>query len=452
MTDRTRTDHARCRPAPAARKLALVAAVLLATLTPAASAAAGPDDPAEGPPAAGGGSGQDPVRVVTGAEQLVERGGAQLAGQRVGLLTNPTGVLPDLRHLVDVLHDSASGNASGNVNLVAVFGPEHGFRGAAPAGQSGGSFRDPATGLPVYDTYQKRGQELAAIFTRAGVDTVVFDIQDVGARFYTYIWSMFDAMEAAALAGTRFVVLDRPNPVTGTRAEGPVLRPAYATFVGRQPIAQRHGMTAGELALLFNGEFLPQTIGRRVELEVVELRGWRRDMWWEETGLPWVLPSPNMPTVDTAVVYPGTCLLEGTNLSEGRGTTRPFELLGAPWIDHRLAAALNAADLPGVAFREAWFQPTASKYAGQTAGGVQVHVTDRDAFDPIRTALTILAEVKRLYPTRFAWREDRWIDKLTGSDVVRRMIDAGAEPDEVVAAWQTDLRKFEQVRARYLLY
>jgi uncharacterized protein YbbC (DUF1343 family) len=410
-------------------------AVLLAAVLPASARLA-----EDGPTAD-----QQP-RVRTGIEMLMEDRYAPLRGQKVGIITNPTGILPDLRHEVDVMA------ASDEVDLVAVFGPEHGFRGTAQAGGSEGFYSDPKTGLPVYDTYGKSGQALADIFTRSGVDTILFDIQDVGARFYTFIWTMFDSMEAAALAGKRFVVLDRPNAVTGLRAEGPVLRPAYATFVGRQPIAQRHGMTVGELARLFNDRFLPGTVGRQVALDVVEMRGWRRTMWYDDTGLPWVPPSPNMPTVDTAAVYPGTCLFEGTNLSEGRGTTRPFELIGAPYVDHRWADALNAAGLPGVRFREAYFTPTFSKYANQTVGGVQVYVTDRDAFDPIRTAVTMIVEAKRLYPAGFAWRADNWIDKLTGSDRVRTMVNAGADADAVVAAWQDELRAFAALRESYLIY
>ena len=334
------------------------------------------------------------------------------------------------------------------MDLVAVFGPEHGFRGTAQAGGSEGRYDDPATGLPVYDTYLKSGQPLADVFTASGVDTIVFDIQDAGARFYTYIWTLYDCMEAAALAGKRFVVLDRPNPVTGRAALGPVLDPAFATFVGRREIAQAHGMTVAELALLFNAEFLAE---QPVELDIVKMSGWRRSDFFDETGLPWVPPSPNMPTPDTALVYSGTCLFEGTNLSEGRGTTRPFELLGAEGIDHRWAAAANALDLPGVAFREAYFAPTFSKFQGKTVGGVQLHVQDREVFDPVRTGIALLVTAKQTW-SGFAWRSDNWIDKLTGNTRVRTMIDAGADTDEVVGAWAADLAAFRAVRKRYLQY
>ncbi|MFJ7067396.1 exo-beta-N-acetylmuramidase NamZ domain-containing protein [Streptomyces sp. NPDC101115] len=399
----------------------------------AVAAGAGPAA-ADAPPGRG-------RRVRTGFERLAADGYAQLAGRRVGVVTNPTGISADARHVVDVMH------ADERVDLVAVFGPEHGFRGTAQAGGSEGRYDDPATGLPVYDTYLKSGQPLADVFTASGVDTVVFDIQDVGARFYTYIWTLYDCMVAASLAGKRFVVLDRPNPVTGRAALGPVLDRAFATFVGREPIAQAHGMTVAELARLFNGEFL----AKPVPLETVAVSGWGRDDFFDATGLPWVPPSPNMPTPDTALVYSGTCLFEGTNLSEGRGTTRPFELLGAEGIDGRWAEAANALDLPGVRFREAYFAPTFSKFQGKTVGGVQVMVHDREVFDPVRTGIALLVSARRSW-SGFAWRADNWIDKLTGSTRVRTLIDAGATADEVVAAWETDLAAFRAVRREYLMY
>jgi uncharacterized protein YbbC (DUF1343 family) len=380
-------------------------------------------------------------RRRTGFENLAAAGYAQLSGARVGIVTNPTGITRDVRHIVDVMH------ADTRVDLRAVFGPEHGFRGTAQAGGSEGRYEDPATGLPVHDTYLKSGQALADIFTASGVDTVVFDIQDVGARFYTYIWTLYDCMEAAGLAGKRFVVLDRPNPVTGRAALGPVLHREFATFVGRQPISQAHGMTVVELARLFNGEFLTTP----VELDAVLMTGWRRSEWYDAWWLPWVPPSPNMPTPDTALVYSGTCLFEGTNLSEGRGTTRPFELLGAEGVDGRWAAAANQLALPGVRFREAYFAPTFSKFQGRTIGGVQVHVHDRDVFDPVRTGIALLVTAKRVW-SGFAWRPDNWIDKLTGSTLVRTMIDGGADTDEVVAGWERELAAFRRVRGKYLVY
>ncbi|MEU6081128.1 DUF1343 domain-containing protein [Streptomyces sp. NPDC047108] len=414
------------------------AGALAAGVSPA-SAAEGMHGGSAYTPGGGGG------RVRTGFDRLAASGYRLLDGQRVGMVTNPTGVTADVRHIVDVMHPDD------RVNLTAVFGPEHGFRGTAQAGGSEGRYDDPATGLPVFDTYQKSGQALADIFTESRVDTVVFDIQDAGARFYTYIWTLFDCMVAAVLAGKRVVVLDRPNPVTGRNAYGPVLDKAYATFVGREPIAQAHGMTVAELALLFNAEFVPSAAGRAADLEIVEMSGWRRDDFFDTTGLPWVPPSPNMPTPETALVYSGTCLFEGTNLSEGRGTTRPFELLGAEGIDRRWAEAAGDLDLPGVHFREAYFTPTFSKFQGKTVGGVQLHVHDRAAYDPVRTGIGLLVTAKRVW-SGFAWREDKWIDKLTGSATVRTMIDDGADTDDVVRAWRERLAEFRAVRKKYLRY
>ena len=405
------------------------------SLLAATTAAAGISAP---PPAEASRPGQ---RLRTGFERLASTGYKTLAGQKIGVVTNPTGVTEDARHIVDVMH------ADDRVDLRAVFGPEHGFRGTAQAGGSEGRHDDPATGLPVYDTYLKSGRPLADIFTASGVDTVVFDIQDVGARFYTYIWTLYDCMEAAQLSGKRFVVLDRPNPVTGRSAQGPVLHKEFATFVGRQPISQAHGMTVAELARLFNGEFLTTP----VPLETVLMSGWKRSRFYDASGLPWVPPSPNMPTPDSALVYSGTCLFEGTNLSEGRGTTRPFELLGAEGIDRRWAAATNGLGLPGAHFREAYFAPTFSKFQGKTIGGVQIHVHDRAAYDPVRTGIGLLVTAKKVW-SGFAWRPDNWIDKLTGSARVRTMIDAGADTDEVVAGWQDELAAFGTVREEYLLY
>ncbi|MFJ2843383.1 exo-beta-N-acetylmuramidase NamZ domain-containing protein [Streptomyces griseofuscus] len=411
---------------------------LLATATLAAVPAASPGESAS-PGAAASPRHRESFR--TGFERLAADGYQLLHGQKVGIVTNPTGITRDARHIVDVMH------ASPLVRLTAVFGPEHGFRGTAQAGGSEGRYDDPETGLPVYDTYLKSGQPLADVFTASGVDTIVFDIQDVGARFYTYIWTLYDCMEAARLAGKRFVVLDRPNPVTGREAQGPVLHKEFATFVGRQPIAQAHGMTVAELARLFGKEFL----GGSVPLETVLMTGWRRTDFYDASALPWVPPSPNMPTPDTALVYSGTCMFEGTNLSEGRGTTRPFELLGAEGIDGRWAAAANALGLPGVRFREAYFAPTFSKFEGKTAGGVQIHVTDRAAYDPVRTGIALLVTARKVWDG-FAWRPDDWIDKLTGSDRVRTMIDAGADTDEVTGAWRQELAAFRRIREEYLLY
>ena len=388
--------------------------------------------------------------VTTGAQRLERSGWAALRGQRVGVVTNPTGILADLTHLVDAMV------ASGDVNVVAVFGPEHGFRGTAQAGDSEGSHVDPRTGVMVYDAYGATATKLAEFYRAANVETVVFDIQDVGSRFYTYIWTMYEAMKAAVDTGARFVVLDRPNPVGGS-ARGPMLLPGFTSGVGKKEIVQQHGMTVGELARFFDGEFLQAEVGARLsELTVLEVTGWVRKQTFADTGLTWVMPSPNMPTPDTALLYPGTCLFEATNMSEGRGTTRPFELIGAPYVDYRWAEALAAKRIPGIEFREAYFAPIASKNLGTVCGGVQLHISDPAAVESITAATHMMVEAKRLY-TEFDWRlgdtyAGRWIDLLTGSTRFRDMLTAGAPASEIVGAWRQELSDWNRRRHGYLLY
>lgn len=282
-----------------------------------------------------------------------------------------------------------------------------------------------------------------------GVETLVFDLQDVGTRVYTYVATMAYAMQAAAEAGIPFVVLDRPNPINGVRMEGPILEyPRHSSFIGLYPVPLRHGMTTGELARLFNARFL----ARRVDLSVVPVRGWKRADWYDRTGMPWVTPSPNMPTPETATVYPGQVLLEGTNLSEGRGTTRPFELFGAPWIDgHVLTRDLNALGLSGVVFREAWFAPTFSKFAGQRCGGCQLHVTDREEYRPVKTTLALLAAVRARYADRLELHDD-YFDKVMGTSSVREAFRRGESADAIAAGWEPGVDDFARLRAGHLLY
>jgi uncharacterized protein YbbC (DUF1343 family) len=344
-------------------------------------------------------------------------------------------------------------HASGDVDVAAVFGPEHGFRGTGQAGDGEGDHVDPRTGIMVYDVFGATATKFTELYQRSGVETVVFDIQDVGARFYTYIWTMYEAMAGAVPADLRFIVLDRPNPVGGD-ARGPMLRPGFESGVGKKQIIQQHGMTVGELARFFDAEILPDDAGGRLsDLHVVRADGWRRRMRFADTGLPWTLPSPNMPTPDTALLYSGTCLFEATNLSEGRGSTRPFELIGAPYLDFRWAEALREIDIPGVAFREAYFVPTFSKHVGAVCAGVQVHITNPHAVEAITAATHMIVEARRLYEG-FDWRGDggRWIDLLTGSDRFRTMLEADASAEEIVAAWQTELAEFDERRGPYLLY
>ncbi|WP_188186803.1 exo-beta-N-acetylmuramidase NamZ family protein [Nonomuraea sp. SYSU D8015] len=350
--------------------------------------------------------------VCIGAERLAADP-ALAGGTRLGLITNSTGVLTDLTPTPDAL-------LAAGAPLTAMFGPEHGLRGTAQADGGEGDVVDERTGLPVYDTYRLEGEALDRVVSAAGVDTLVFDIADVGARFYTYVWTMYDLMESAARLGLRFVVLDRPNPLGGTVTEGPPLDPAFASFVGRFPLPVRHGRTAGELALLF---------GFDLDLTVIQMEGWRRGMTYAETGLPWVMPSPNMPTPDTALVYPGTALFEGTDFSEGRGTTRPFELIGAPYADARFAPALNALGLPGVRFREVWFTPAFHKHAGVPVRGVQLHVHDPEAFRPVLTGLSMLHVARTLYPDDLRLLEG--LDRLWGSDALTLRLKAGQDPRDL---------------------
>jgi uncharacterized protein YbbC (DUF1343 family) len=418
---------------------AATAAAATPLLTPAVATAA-PPTPGPARPGAG---------VVTGADAAAADGWRMLRGRKVGVISNPTGVLRDTSHVVDSMA------AHEELDIVGVFGPEHGFRGSAQAGGSEPEFKDPRTGLTVYDAYGADVKKLTALFRKAGAEVIVFDIQDVGVRYYTYIWTMYQAMAAARDTGASFIVLDRPNPI-GRRADGPLLVKEFASGVGLKPLIQQHGLTVGELARYFNGELLPgEGRGGRVGLEVVQVRGWSPASLARETGLPWVPPSPNMPSPDTAVAYAGTGYFEGTNLSEGRGTTRPFEFVGAPYLDFHYSDRLNALELPGVRFREAYFVPTFDKHKGETCAGVQIVVTDAHRYRPIPTAVAMLAEA-RTYDG-FAWRQDPGrlpfpIDRLSGSARLRTMLDNGDSVAAVTGAWRAEAAGFERARRQYLLY
>lgn len=380
--------------------------------------------------------------VLAGVDALEEEHLTLLRGRRVGLVTNPTGVDGALRSTIDLLA------ARRDLRLVALFGPEHGVRGDAQAGERVQSSRDRATGIVVHSLYGEHRQPTPQML--AGIDVLVFDLQDVGVRAYTYPYTLANVLRAARAADIPVVVLDRPDPLGGEQVEGPVLEPGYESFVGMFPIPMRHGMTIGELARLFNAEF-----GIGAGLHVVPVRGWRRGMAEPGNALPWVPPSPNMPTPGAALVYPGTVLLEGTNVSEGRGTTRPFETIGAPFVDaDALAARMNALGLPGVRFRPAWFTPTFSKHAGELCGGVQLHVTDRDAFRPVRTGVALLAALHALYPGEFAFQPGQppFFDRLIGNGWVREALLAGESAEAIEAKWQPALRRFEALRRGYLLY
>ncbi|MFD5215879.1 exo-beta-N-acetylmuramidase NamZ domain-containing protein [Microbacterium sp. NPDC058345] len=386
-------------------------------------------------------------RLRTGADVAAADRWRMFSGRKVGVITNPTGVLEDFTSIVDDM-------VAAGVDVAAVFGPEHGFRGTAQAGEAEETFVDPRTGVTVYDAYGATVAKLSGFFSESGVDTVVFDIRDVGVRFYTYIWTMWTAMQAAAQAGgLRFVVLDRPNPLGG-KARGPVLQQGYTSGVGLLEISQQHGMTVGELALYFNAAFMRRAGQPTLDdLQVVKVEGWRREMVGPDQADRWIPPSPNMPTPQTATLYPGTGMVEATDWSEGRGTTRPFELIGAPYLDHRWAAALNEKRLAGVEFREAYFTPTFSKNAGQVCAGVQIHIMDAEKVDAIAVATHMLVEARRLYDD-FAWRGDggRWIGLLTGSGRFQQQLEAGASAEGIIAAWQPELKRFVDDTRPYLLY
>ncbi|MED3712115.1 DUF1343 domain-containing protein [Peribacillus frigoritolerans] len=379
-------------------------------------------------------------KVSPGIEVLLKEEKNVLSGKKVGLITNPTGIDSKLTSIVDLLHDDP------DIHLTALFGPEHGVRGDAQAGASVEYYIDEKTGLPVYSLYGKTKKPTPEMLK--DVEVLVFDIQDVGTRYYTYIYTMAYAMEAAKENDIPFIVLDRPNPQGGESVDGPVLEPEFSSFVGLYPIPLKHGMTVGELATLFNKEF---KIG--ADLKVIKMKGWKRDMDYDDTGLPFVLPSPNMPTVSTTFVYPATGLIEGTNVSEGRGTTKPFELIGAPYINgDELAGKLNALRLPGVKFRAASFTPTFSKHAGKLSHGVEIYITDREEFKAVPTGLHIIKTIQDLYPGDFEFLAANNFNLLIGNGWIMSRIKEGSTVNEILKEYQVKQDAFKKVRKNYLLY
>jgi len=395
--------------------------------------------------------------VTIGLEVLLRDGGdaagfrdavARPRDARLGLIVHPASVTSQFVFAADAIH-------SAGFNLRALFGPQHGARGEKQDNMiESDHYTDPVTGLPVHSLYGQVRKPTPEML--AGLDALLFDLQDVGVRVYTFMWTMALAMEACAEAGVRFVVLDRPNPIGGVKREGPVLREEYRSFVGLHPVPLRHGLTCGEMA-----RWLNDVRGIGCDLTVIPCEGWRRDMSWHDTGLPWVMPSPNLPTPDSCVVYPGMVLMEGTNLSEGRGTTRPFELFGAPWLDPTtLVARLNRSQLPGVVFRPCHFEPTFQKHVGALCGGAQLHVTDPAAFEPVRTAVEILIATRALAPHDMAWGLPPYeyeethppIDILWGSTSLREGVDAAATASEILDGVDAELATFSASVERYLLY
>lgn len=404
-------------------------------------------------------------KVKLGVEVFLEKHLDLVKGKKVGLIINPSGVDSRLQSTIDLFRTNP------DMQLVALYAPEHGVRGNAQAGEYVPFYMDDKFKIPVFSLYGqsmkpqpgmlKNIDEYMRSFdtTRAGkrpessmtkdLDVLVYDIQDVGTRVYTYESTMAYAMQACAESGIDYIVLDRPNPINGVYMEGPILEyPEFSSPVGIFPVPLRFGMTIGELAKLYNERFLE----KKAKLTVIPMEGWKREMWYDETGLPWVFPSPNMPTLDTATVYPGQVFLEGTNVSEGRGTTRPFEVFGAPWIDgNELTRRLNDLRLPGVTFREQWFDPTFSKFKEKMCGGAQIHITDRNAYRPLETTLHIIKTIRDMYPDKFEFHE-KYFDKIMGTSKVRQAILKGIGIKDIVDGFQEGLKAFSELRQPFLLY
>ncbi|MEW6601803.1 MAG: DUF1343 domain-containing protein [Nitrospirota bacterium] len=388
--------------------------------------------------------------MLTGLDALEKKWPKRFRVAGVGLLVHPASVNRKLEHASDCLLKSRK------LQLKALFGPQHGIRGETQDNMiEWEGFRDRKTGLSVYSLYGQTRKPVPAMLS--DIDVMVIDMQDVGSRYYTFIWTMELCMQACAETGKSVVVLDRPNPLGGVHTEGPVLDMNFTSFVGQRPIPVRHGMTMGEIGCFLKNEFYSS-----LDFHVIPMEGWKRKMWFDETNLPWVLPSPNMPTLDTAIVYPGMCLLEGTNLSEGRGTTRPFEIFGAPFIDPDvLVKKLMSFKLPGVVFRPLYFQPTFQKHAGELCEGAQIHVTGRSKFRPFKTGIAIIKAVHDLYPDHFEWKQPPYeyvtdklpIDILAGTDRMRSDIETGVSLDRMEEWWKAQSLEFnKKVRRKYLLY
>jgi uncharacterized protein YbbC (DUF1343 family) len=385
--------------------------------------------------------------MLLGSERLIAS--SRLNGLRVGVLANPASVDRDFRHVVDRL------GASTHYALGAIFGPQHGYLSDLQDNMiESPHAEDARRDVPIFSLYSETREPTPEMLDL--IDVLVIDLQDVGARIYTFIYTMANCLRAAARQGLPVIVCDRPNPIGGGQVEGPTLEPGYESFVGQFRMPMRHGMTVAELARLFNEHH-----GIGAELEIIPMEGWSREMYWDATDVPWIMPSPNMPTLDTAMVYPGTVLLEGTMLSEGRGTTRPFELAGAPWLDSELLTArLNALGLRGVHFRASSFEPTFQKHARIPCGGCQIHVTDREAFEPVTAGVGVIRECFGSAPDRFAWRDPPYeyehekmpIDILAGSPALRQQIEQQVPLEEIAESWGAGVAEFEEVRRPYLLY
>jgi uncharacterized protein YbbC (DUF1343 family) len=387
--------------------------------------------------------------ITLGVERLLTEKVALLAGAKVGLVCNQASVDHGFRHVADLFFEHPA------INLTALFGPQHGIRGDVQDNMiETGHAIDKKTGLPIHSLYSETREPTEEMLR--DVEVIVFDLQDVGTRIYTFIYTMANCMRAAKKFGKRVIVCDRPNPINGKQLEGVVLDPAFASFVGQFPIATRHGMTVCELARMFNEAF-----GIGCDLECVTMSGWARELWYDETDGPWVFPSPNIPTLDSATVFPGMVHLEGTQISEGRGTTRPFELVGAPYINaEEFADRLNAFGFPGVYFRACVFLPTFQKHAGKACGGVQIHVTDRKAFEPAIAGVAVVKIALDMYPNEFRWKDPPYeyeydrnpFDLISGTSKLRESIERGDSLGDIKQSWQSPLADFARLREQFLLY
>lgn len=389
-------------------------------------------------------------RVLSGADLFEKKWPKELIGSRIGLLAHPASVNKNLEHSVNLFIKSKK------FALKALFGPQHGIRGETQDNMvEWEGFHDQQTGLPVFSLYGRARKPVPSMLK--DIDVLVIDMQDVGSRYYTFIWTLELCMQACLNANKSIVVLDRPNPIGGSITEGPVLNMDFASFVGQRPLPVRHGLTIGEIANYFRNEFYSS-----LDFHLIPMQNWYRKMWFDNTGLPWVMPSPNMPALDTAIVYPGMCLLEGTNISEGRGTTRPFEIFGATFIDpDELAGLLMSFKLPGVVFRPMYFQPTFQKYAGQLCGGAQIHIVNRERFRPFKTGVAVIKSIHDLYPEHFAWKKPPYeyeakkmpIDILAGTDKLRGYIEQGKKLNTMEEWWREQSMEFNRkFRKRYSIY
>ncbi len=390
----------------------------------------------------------EPTRIKLGADLLIKDNIALIKGKTLGLVVNQASVLSDGRHLVNALSEEKA------VRIGALFSPEHGIRGDTTSAVE--DTVDKETGVPIFSLYGKTYKPTPEMLK--GIDVLIYDLQDVGAKFYTNLSTLGFAMEAASEKGIPIIVLDRPNPIRGTYVDGPVTDDSMRSFVGYATIPIAHGLTVGELAQMYNGESWLHN-GRKADLTVVKMEGWARNMWHDQTGLAWTKPSPNMPALSTATVYTGTCFFEGTNVSEGRGTDKPFELIGAPWLDtERLVPELNRLSLPGVEFEGARFIPALKpgnthppKYDGEPCNGVFIKVTDRDKFEPVKAGLYLLWAIKNGHPKAFEWKTAT-IDRLAGTAELRNMLDEEKTPQEIISTWQAGLKKYVFLRSKYLIY